>query len=63
MKRNVILPEKSYTFSDYFKMRISTEDVVNYFGYEKENARLELPSSNRDLPVLSQLFYIIEDAL
>ncbi len=61
--RNVILPEKSYTFSDYFKMRISTEDVVNYFGYTKENARLKLPSSHRDLPVLQQLFFIIEDAL
>ncbi|HMS42281.1 MAG TPA: hypothetical protein PKE69_18755 [Pyrinomonadaceae bacterium] len=63
MKKNVISPEKSYTFSDYFKMRISTEDVVNYFGYTKENARLELPSSTRDLPVLEQLFFIIEDAL
>ena len=63
MKKNVILPEKSYTFSDYFKMRISTEDVVNYFGYTKENARLELPSSNRELLVLDQLFFIIEDAL
>lgn len=63
MKKNVISPGKSYTFSDYFKMRISTEDIVNYFGYTKENARLELPSSTRDLPVLEKLFFIIEDAL
>ena len=63
MKKNVISPEESYTFSDYFKMRISTEDIVNYFGYTKENARLTLPSSNCDLPVLEQLFFIIEDAL
>lgn len=63
MKQNIINPEQSYTFSDYFKMRISTEDIVNYFGYSKENARLQLPSSKIDLPVLSNLFAIIEDAL
>ena len=63
MRQNIINPEQSYTFSDYFKMRISTEDIVNYFGYSKENARLQLPSSKIDLPVLSNLFAIIEDAL
>jgi hypothetical protein len=63
MKRNLILPDKSYTFSDYFKMRVSTEDVANYFGYAKENARLKLPLSKMELPVLDRLFSVIEDTL
>jgi hypothetical protein len=63
MRQNIISPDKSYTFSDYFKLRVSTEDIVNYFGYSKENARLKLPSSNKELPLLNNLFAIIEDAL
>jgi hypothetical protein len=63
MRQNIINPETSYTFSDYFKMRVSTEDIVEYFGYSKENARLQLPSSNMELPFLNNLFDIIEDAL
>ncbi len=63
MRRNIILPEKSYTFSDYFKMRVSIEDVTNYFGYSKKNARIKLPKSEQELPTLPKLFEIIEDAL
>jgi hypothetical protein len=63
MRQNIINPDKSYTFSDYFKMRVSTEDIVEYFGYSKENARLQLPSSKMELPVLERLFSVIEDTL
>lgn len=63
MKKPIISPEKEYTFSDYFRMRASTEDILNYFGYEKLNGRIELPRTIRDLPVLETLHANIEDAL
>ena len=63
MKRNVILPEKSYTFSDYFKMRVSTEDVLNYFGYSKINERLDLPKYSKALPTIKHLSETIEEVL
>lgn len=63
MTRQIISPDQSYSFHDYFRMRASTEDVVAYFGYKKQNARLELPSVNRDLGVLERLHEQVEDAL
>lgn len=63
MSRKIIDENQSYIFSDYFKMRISTEDAVNYFGYSKKNTRISLPKSERDFPSLSALFEIIEDAI
>jgi hypothetical protein len=55
MKRQIISAEQSYTFSDYFKMRASTEDVLNYFGYSKVNESLGLPVSAKDLPSFTAL--------
>ncbi len=49
MNRPIISPEQSLTFSDYFKLRASTEDILNYFGYSKTNESLELPSSNKEI--------------
>lgn len=63
MKQNVILPENSYTFSDYFKMRIPTEQVLNYFGYSKKNERLDLPIFSGELPSIRQLSERIEEVL
>ncbi len=63
MKQNVILPETPYTFSDYFKMRISTEEVLNYFGYSKRNERLDLPTYSEELPTLQNLAEKIEEVL
>jgi hypothetical protein len=63
MKKPVIHPEKEYTFHDYFRLRASTEDILQHFGYDKQNARIELPRSVRELPVLESLYAHIEDAL
>lgn len=63
MTRQIISSDKEYTFHDYFKLRASTEDVLNYFGYSKQNARLDLPRSNSDLSFLENLKNRIEDAL
>ncbi|MBC7797813.1 MAG: hypothetical protein H7Z37_13150 [Pyrinomonadaceae bacterium] len=63
MKRPIIAPEQSLTFSDYFRMRASTDDILNYFGYKKQNGRVELPRTERDLPVLQNLYANVEDAV
>lgn len=63
MRRNIILPEKSYTFSDYFKLRVSTEDVLNYFGYTKVNEKLNLPKYSKELPAMIHLSETIEEVL
>lgn len=63
MKQNVILPENSYTFSDYFKMRIPTEEILSYFGYSKKNDRLDLPKFSGEIPTLHQLAEKIEEVL
>ena len=41
MKQNMIFPGNSYTFSDYFKMRISTEEVLIHISLESEITRRE----------------------
>jgi hypothetical protein len=63
MKKPVISPEKEYTFHDYFRLRASTEDILQHFGYEKQTTRIELPRSMRELPNLEALYANIEDAL
>ena len=63
MKKNVILPEKSYTFSDYFKLRMRTDEVLNYFGYSKQNEQTDLPVFGGELPQLHSLADKIEEVL
>lgn len=63
MKQNIILPENDYTFSDYFKMRLSTEEVLNYFGYSKVNERFKLPKFSDEIPAIKNLAEKIEEVL
>ncbi len=63
MKQNIILPENDYTFSDYFKMRLSTEEVLNYFGYSKVNERFQLPRFSDEIPSIQSLAEKIEEVL
>lgn len=63
MKRQLINPEISYTFSDYFKLRVRTEDILNYFGYEKENVRMVLSKSDFETNSFESLSALIEEHL
>ena len=63
MKKRVISPEQSLTFSDYFKLRVSTEDILTYFGYSKQNALLEFSRSTGELPMFEILQAQINDHL
>ncbi len=62
-KKKTISPEQSLTFSDYFKLRISTEDILTYFGYSKQNAMLEFQRSTDELPMFEILQAQINDHL
>lgn len=61
MKKSVISPEQSYTFHDYFKLRASTDDVLAYFGYEKENGWVDFPKFTAELPNLQFISSRLEE--
>lgn len=63
MKRQIINPEISYTFSDYFKLRARTDEVLNYFGYSKENVKMTLEKSVGEMPMFEYLRSQIEEHL
>lgn len=45
-KTPILTKEKSYTFSDYFELNFSTEELVAEFGYTLKIEPLELPKGN-----------------
>ena len=63
MKKIIISPEQSLTFSDYFRLRARTEDILEYFGYRKINERLHLEQSSVEMPMFDYLSSQIEDHL
>lgn len=63
MTRQIVSPEQDYTFHDYFKMRASTDEIVAYFGYGKQNVVLELPRSRNEINDLESLHGRLKEAL
>jgi hypothetical protein len=63
MKRQIINPETPYTFSDFFKLRVRTDEVLQYFGYTKENVKMQLKKGEQELPMFEYLNTQIEDHL
>ncbi len=41
--KHLLIPEKNYTFSDFFELVYSTEDIVQEFGYKFSFELLTLP--------------------
>jgi hypothetical protein len=60
MKRKIIDENKSLTFSDYFKLNISAQDVAEHFGYEFGKDVLEMPKSNAEVKDLATLAKSLE---
>jgi hypothetical protein len=60
MKRKIIDENKSLTFSDYFKLNISAQDVAEYFGYEFGKEVLQMPKSNAEIKDLATLAKSLE---
>ncbi len=63
MKKLIISPDQSLTFSDYFKLRARTEDILEYFGYKKVNEMMQLEKSLIEMPMFDYLSSQIEDHL
>lgn len=60
MRKSILEENKSYTFSDYFKLSYPTRDVVAEFGYQFQVQKLELPDyTDKALNVekLTETFY------
>ena len=60
MKKSILEKEKSYTFSDYFKLPYPTRDIVAEFDYQFRLEKIELPKkqvSNLALDKLKDTFY------
>ena len=55
MRKPIIDKNKSYTFSDYFNLNLSAEDVVAEFGYKFSFANLDLPKASLDNVPLASL--------
>jgi hypothetical protein len=63
MKKLIISPEQSLTFSDYFKLRARTEEILEYFGYKKVNEKMHLEKSAIEMPMFDYLNSQIEEHL
>lgn len=59
MRRSVIDPQKSYTFSDYFQLNVPVDELAVYFGYAHEVQHYQLPRKAIDptffLPVEQEI--------
>ena len=55
MRKKIISPEQSLTFSDYFKLNLYIEDVADYFGYRHQKESLILPNREIDRKELETL--------
>jgi hypothetical protein len=60
MRKSILEEQKSYTFSDYFKLSYPTRDVVAEFGYQFQVQKLELPDytdNALNVEKLTETFY------
>jgi hypothetical protein len=63
MKKPILMEGKKYTFSDYFELNNSTEEIVEELGYSFSHAVINLPQSKDykvdDIKKLQDTFYTI----
>ncbi|MEM1253867.1 MAG: hypothetical protein AAGI69_15665 [Cyanobacteria bacterium P01_H01_bin.21] len=58
-----IHPEKSYTFSKIFELKIEPKDLANHFGYSFSRKKLNLSQYQENLDRINQLKDRIEEIL
>lgn len=63
MKPQIIDPESSYTFSDYFKLNADVEDILAYFGYSFQVKTCVLPQASLESEYLSDVKNRLEKLL
>ncbi|HIK30147.1 MAG TPA: hypothetical protein IGS17_14685 [Oscillatoriales cyanobacterium M59_W2019_021] len=62
-KLPIIDPDRSYTFSDYFKLNFAPRDILEYFGASLQREALNFPRSQQTLDRLTDLKQRIEESL
>jgi len=55
VKQPFSLPNKSYTFYDYFEMKAEVQDILAFFGYSFEVVEYHFPQKVHKLPYLTEL--------
>ena len=55
MKKAIVAPELSLTFSDYFKLGIYVEDAANYFNYQYRTESLILEQAEAEIAGIENL--------
>lgn len=63
MRRKIIDENLSLTFSDYFKLNISAQDVAEYFGYDFAKENLVLPKSGVEINDLLGFAKVLERSI
>jgi hypothetical protein len=63
MKSQIIDPQASYTFSDYFKLNADVEEILAYFGYLFQIQTCPLPQTTLDPTIASNLSSSISELL
>jgi hypothetical protein len=60
---SILNPEQSYTFSNFFELRIDAIDLAEYFGYQFRRAPLNLKQYSQPVPKLQDLEEDILDTI
>lgn len=60
-KINIIDPNQSYTFADYFKLNFAPKDILAYFGASLTKQHLNFVHSHNNLDRLESLYRIPTD--
>ncbi|OQY48434.1 MAG: hypothetical protein B6242_02295 [Anaerolineaceae bacterium 4572_78] len=63
MKQTIIDKDKSYTFSDYFKLDPPIDELLDYFGYSRQVEKYDFPKSTIDIQAFVGLKTLLEDSL
>lgn len=63
VKIQIIDPNQSYTFTDYFKLNYEPDEIIEYFGYNLQSQSLTLPTTQQNLERLTDLKNRIEESL
>jgi hypothetical protein len=63
VKIQIIDPNQSYTFADYFKLNYEPDEIIEYFGYNLQSQSLTLPTTQQNLERLTDLKNRIEESL
>ncbi|MEH2196633.1 hypothetical protein [Nostoc sp.] len=62
-KIQVIEPNQSYTYADYFRLNSEPEEILEYFGYKFKSESVTLPLTQDNLERLGDLKSRIEESL